>query len=351
MAAQVAMVSRSRDDSYRRGDDEDPLDKVLKGLSIAQGVFGIASNIQNIQAAKDAKAAKSAEAEQAKTTLARKESGKYTEPEYEQTLGSGKFVEIEAPKEGEKMPTGVLRRTVIGPEGERSVLLRQVRPVEMEAKTGAIQATEQAKAEKKSETETKREEASKLAEQVRKSRESARAGERADKIGREDQRRLQSAYDADPTTKESKQIASSWSRVQGAFKEPSAAGDLSLIFGYMKMLDPGSTVREGEFANAQNAGGIPDRVQAQYNRIASGERLSEGQRADFFKQAQNVVKGQFERQRDIDEQFRQSGGKNLRYVTPMKFEQEQQEQQKPRISNSMIKGNKPMKASQLPPIQ
>jgi hypothetical protein len=347
MAAQVAMISRSRDESYRRGDDEDPLDKVLKGLNIAQGVFGIASNIQNIQAAKEAKAAKAAEAEQAKTTLARKEAGQYTEPEYEATLGSGKFVEIEPPKEGEKMPTGVLRRTVIGPEGERSVLLRQVGQIGMESKA----TDDTKKAEDKSKAEAKKEEASALAKQVAERRRSAAAGERADKIGREDQRRLQSAYDADPTTKESKQIASSWSRVQGAFKEPSAAGDLSLIFGYMKMLDPGSTVREGEFANAQNAGGIPDRVQAQYNRIASGERLSEGQRADFFKQAQNVVKGQFERQRDIDEQFRQSGGKNLRYVTPMKFEQEQQEQQKPRISNSMIKGNKPMKASQLPPIQ
>ena len=347
MAAQVAMISRSRDESYRRGDDEDPLDKVLKGLNIAQGVFGIAANIQNIQAAKEAKAAKAAEAEQAKTTLARKESGKYTEPEYEQTLGSGKFVEIEPPKEGEKMPTGVLRRTVIGPEGERSVLLRQVGQMGMENKA----TDETKKAEAKSTAAAKKEEASTLAKQVAERRRSAAAGERADKISREDQRRLQSSYDADPTTKESKQIASSWSRVQGAFKEPSAAGDLSLIFGYMKMLDPGSTVREGEFANAQNAGGIPDRVQAQYNRIASGERLSEGQRADFFKQAQNVVKGQFERQRDIDEQFRQSGGKNLRYVTPMKFEQEQQEQQKPRISNSMIRGNKPIKASQLPPIQ
>jgi hypothetical protein len=155
MAAQVAMIQRQRDDGYVSR-KEDPLDTVLKGLSIAQGVFGIASNIQNIQAAKEAKAAKAAEAEQAKTTLARKESGKYTEPEYEQTLGSGKFVEIEPPKEGEKMPTGVLRRTVIGPEGERSVLLRQVGQMGMENKaTNEVQ-----KAEKKSEVEAKKEEAS-----------------------------------------------------------------------------------------------------------------------------------------------------------------------------------------------
>jgi hypothetical protein len=35
----------------------------------------------------------------------------------------------------------------------------------------------------------------------------------------------------------------------------------------------------------------------------------------------------------------------------MKFEQAQQEQGQKRISNSMIRGNKPMKASELPPIK
>ena len=38
---------------------------------------------------------------------------------------------------------------------------------------------------------------------------------------------------------------------------PDAAGDMALIFSYMKMLDPNSTVREGEYATAQDAGSIP----------------------------------------------------------------------------------------------
>ena len=53
-----------------------------------------------------------------------------------------------------------------------------------------------------------------------------------------------------------------------------AAGDISLIFGFMKMLDPGSVVREGEFATAQNAAGIPDQIKNAYNRALSGERLN-----------------------------------------------------------------------------
>lgn len=64
-------------------------------------------------------------------------------------------------------------------------------------------------------------------------------------------------------------------------KNPSAAGDLALIFNYMKLLDPGSTVREGEFANAQNSAGVEDRVRSLYNNLLTGERLLPDQRADF----------------------------------------------------------------------
>jgi hypothetical protein len=80
-------------------------------------------------------------------------------------------------------------------------------------------------------------------------------------------------------------IRPAYNRIQAAASNPSAAGDLALIFNYMKMLDPGSTVREGEFATAQNAAGIPDIIMNQYNRIVSGERLNPNQRTDFLSQA------------------------------------------------------------------
>lgn len=74
-------------------------------------------------------------------------------------------------------------------------------------------------------------------------------------------------------------------RVQASAKDPSAAGDLSLIFNYMKVLDPGSTVREGEFATAQNSGGVPDRIMNQYNKVLKGERLAPSIRTDFVNRA------------------------------------------------------------------
>ena len=74
-------------------------------------------------------------------------------------------------------------------------------------------------------------------------------------------------------------------RVLASAKDPSPAGDLALIFNYMKLLDPGSVVREGEFATAQNSGGVDDSVRNFYNRILSGERLNEDQRSDFTNRA------------------------------------------------------------------
>lgn len=79
-----------------------------------------------------------------------------------------------------------------------------------------------------------------------------------------------------------------FSRVQQAASNPSPAGDLALIFNFMKMLDPGSVVREGEFATAQNAAGIPERIANMYNRALKGERLGDDQRKDFVGQANGL---------------------------------------------------------------
>lgn len=88
--------------------------------------------------------------------------------------------------------------------------------------------------------------------------------------------------------KEPKQIVDAYRRVESAASNPNAASDLSLIFGYMKMLDPGSVVREGEFANAQNAASVPDQVRNAWNKVLSGERLNPKQRAQFVGEARKL---------------------------------------------------------------
>lgn len=94
--------------------------------------------------------------------------------------------------------------------------------------------------------------------------------------------------EVDSQLKEFRQVDSAYNRIQASGVSPTAAGDLALIFNYMKMLDPGSTVREGEFATAQNAGGVDDVVRSRWNQLLNGERLTEDQRADFLSRANSL---------------------------------------------------------------
>lgn len=98
-------------------------------------------------------------------------------------------------------------------------------------------------------------------------------------------------------TKGYQEVKSAYGRVKAS--EDSAVGDLSLIFGYMKMLDPGSVVREGEFATAQNAAGVPERIQNIYNKVISGERLNAGQRKAFKGQAEKLYQTAAEQEKTV----------------------------------------------------
>lgn len=87
-------------------------------------------------------------------------------------------------------------------------------------------------------------------------------------------------------------VRDAFGRIQASAADPSAAGDLALLFNYMKVLDPGSTVREGEFATAQNAGGVDDRISSLYNSVINGTRLTADQRADFLNRSQRLFSQQ-----------------------------------------------------------
>lgn len=97
-------------------------------------------------------------------------------------------------------------------------------------------------------------------------------------------------------------LTSAYSKIRSLSKNPSAAGDMSLIFAYMKILDPKSTVREGEQAQAEQARGVPASILAQYNKAVSGEKLAPEQRADFVGQAEKlyVAEKSLQGQRDKD---------------------------------------------------
>lgn len=119
-----------------------------------------------------------------------------------------------------------------------------------------------------------------------------------DKAAREMAERKQAADASDglrkelnnsPVTKQFQDVSASYGKINSVAKaHPSPAGDMALIFSFMKMMDPGSSVREGEYANASNTTGVPGQVLNAYNKAIDGQLLSGGQRNDFVTQAQRM---------------------------------------------------------------
>lgn len=84
------------------------------------------------------------------------------------------------------------------------------------------------------------------------------------------------------------EIVDQVSRIEAGAKDPTAAGDIAILFNFMKMLDPSSVVRESEYATAASAGSLMARAQAAMNRVSNGQRLSQAQRDDFVNTARKL---------------------------------------------------------------
>lgn len=85
----------------------------------------------------------------------------------------------------------------------------------------------------------------------------------------------------DPDVKDFIQVRDGYERVQAGANLGNGQGDLSLLFGYMKMLDPTSVVRETEFANAETAMGEAQRILNIPEKFIQGNRLTPQARQQF----------------------------------------------------------------------
>lgn len=92
-----------------------------------------------------------------------------------------------------------------------------------------------------------------------------------------------------------------WNRIQAI--EPTGAGDVALLYSFMKMLDPASTVREGELALAQDAAGVPAHVRNLYNSVIKGERLPPELRTQFKDQSKKIFDTQAKQHQLIKGQY------------------------------------------------
>lgn len=255
------------------------LEKIAEALSLAQSAFGIAGSAVTIKTAlanqkilqdQEARAVKTNEAadaaaEVAKAELARKASGTLNPGELQDVLLAGKFTE--AP---------------FGPPAPGAIPIK-VKDGETVIPKFLVPAQDPLTAKENREFELKE------MEITGKKKEGAS--------------KLRDEWLKNPLTKGTQEVATAYEKVSSAGQDPSAAGDISLIFGYMKMLDPGSTVREGEFATAQNAAGVPDIIKNMYNKITTGERLNPAQRQDFIGSAKKVYDAQIRQQEKFNKEF------------------------------------------------
>ncbi len=94
-----------------------------------------------------------------------------------------------------------------------------------------------------------------------------------------------------------------YQRLKTVANDKTGASDLALVFSYMKVLDPTSAVREGEYANAKNTASVPDWLIAKYNAAVDGRLLSPAQRKNFVAAADKIYKTSLDRQEAIRKDF------------------------------------------------
>lgn len=102
------------------------------------------------------------------------------------------------------------------------------------------------------------------------------------------ERDLRQDYNVDPDVKNYKVVRDNYERIREGAQNTTGAGDIAVVFGYMKMLDPTSVVRENEFATAANAGGIPPHIRNLYNRVKEGDILPPESRAEILQTAESI---------------------------------------------------------------
>ena len=103
--------------------------------------------------------------------------------------------------------------------------------------------------------------------------------------------------------KEFPTVKTAYNQILNALNNPSAASDLTAATKFMKLLDPGSVVRESELGMAMAATGAIERMQNYFQRLQDGQMLNPAQRADFKKAAGLAFQAAEATYNDISNQY------------------------------------------------
>jgi hypothetical protein len=100
--------------------------------------------------------------------------------------------------------------------------------------------------------------------------------------------RLREKWESNPITKASVSMDDHYRRITSN-DHSTPAGQMALIFNFMKMLDDGSVVRESEYAQAQKTAGILDRAALALKTAQSGDKVDDQQIKNFISVAESIM--------------------------------------------------------------
>jgi hypothetical protein len=80
-------------------------------------------------------------------------------------------------------------------------------------------------------------------------------------------------------------VQSNYAAMQDLVKDETGGSDIAFVISFFKTSDPGSTVMEGEFANAARAAGMGDRIAGYLTKLDQGDILTPTQRQELLKAA------------------------------------------------------------------
>ena len=93
--------------------------------------------------------------------------------------------------------------------------------------------------------------------------------------------KLRGDFRGEPVYKAHQEMQSAHAQIVQSLKQASPAGDLAGATKLMKLLDPGSVVRESELGMATAASGLMDRITNYASMVVNGTKLTPTQRKEF----------------------------------------------------------------------
>ncbi len=102
--------------------------------------------------------------------------------------------------------------------------------------------------------------------------------------------KLRQQFEARPEFKKMQDVSAAVDKIRRAGKSQDAVSDMAMVYALITTLDPGSAVKEGEYASAKNTTGVPGLVMNLFNQAKNGRFLNDQQRAQLTAVAEELVK-------------------------------------------------------------